>query len=476
MSVQNTVHPPTTVTVDAWEDDPANAAPVPMPEPDLANPAYAVKITAHRPPPKVYPEPTADFRYWNAAVALRRAADFWSQILPNVQWHPGPSLPVDLDHGVDLNAYYDRKGLKFFHDAALGGVVYSGESPDVVCHELGHAILDSFKPQLWGAASLEAAAFHEAFGDMSAMLAALQLGSIRTAVLAETHGRLQLSSRLSRLAEQLGAAIRAQAPQAVDPDCLRNAANRFTYQDPLTLPSNAPASQLSSEAHSFSRVFSGAFLEALAGLLVGSAANPSAPTEQELLRVSQQIGQILVRGVKRASVVSNFYAQVAGGMVVEADAVKAGYAAILKRVFVRRGILSLQSASGAMSLVGDVEVAEFAAAVAPSELPQLALSGQLFGLGDAAVFVQAPSQPRTLSAMSVAPGFGSQPSPSSETAARAFVDHLLTRDKVDRTEIDGEDAYALHRRQHQSHKLVRRPNGLALERRYFDCGLCSAKH
>jgi hypothetical protein len=437
MSVQNTVHPPTTVTVDAWEDDPANAAPVPMPEPDLANPAYAVKITAHRPPPKVYPEPTADFRYWNAAVALRRAADFWSQILPNVQWHPGPSLPVDLEHGVDLNAYYDRKGLKFFHDAALGGVVYSGESPDVVCHELGHAILDSFKPQLWGAASLEAAAFHEAFGDMSAMLAALQLGSIRTAV----------------LAEQLGAAIRAQAPQAVDPDCLRNAANRFTYQDPLTLPSNAPASQLSSEAHSFSRVFSGAFLEALAGLLVGSAANPSAPTEQELLRVSQQIGQILVRGVKRASVVSNFYAQVAGGMVVEADAVKAGYAAILKRVFVRRGILSLQSASGAMSLVGDVEVAEFAAAVAPSELPQLALSGQLFGLGDAAVFVQAPSQPRTLSAMSVAPGFGSQPSPSSETAARAFVDHLLTRDKVDRTE-----------------------NGLALERRYFDCGLCSAKH
>jgi len=55
----------------------------------------------------------------------------------------------------------------------------SGESPDVVCHELGHALLDSFKPQLFDAASMEVAAFHESFGDMSALLSALQLPSVR---------------------------------------------------------------------------------------------------------------------------------------------------------------------------------------------------------------------------------------------------------------------------------------------------------
>ena len=65
------------------------------------------------------------------------------------------------------------------HGSAAGRTVFSGESPDVVCHELGHAILDSLKPQLFDAASMEVAAFHESFGDMSASLSALQLPSLR---------------------------------------------------------------------------------------------------------------------------------------------------------------------------------------------------------------------------------------------------------------------------------------------------------
>src|SRR5215468_2672754 len=108
-----------------------------------------------------------------------------------------------------------------------GRTVFSGESPDVVCHELGHALLDSFKPQLFDAASIEVAAFHESFGDMSAILSALQLPSVREGVLAETGGVLRRSSRLSRLAEQLGWAIRQSVPSAVEPDCLRNAVNTF---------------------------------------------------------------------------------------------------------------------------------------------------------------------------------------------------------------------------------------------------------
>ncbi len=79
-----------------------------------------------------------------------------------------------LDEGEDLNAYYDRRALNFFHGFAGGGTVYSGESPDVVCHEQGHAILDAIKPELFNAGSNEVAAFHEAFGDMSAILAALK--------------------------------------------------------------------------------------------------------------------------------------------------------------------------------------------------------------------------------------------------------------------------------------------------------------
>src|SRR5437762_11317133 len=102
---------------------------------------------------------------------------------------------------------------------------------------------------------------------MSAILSALQVTSLRGKVLDETGGRLNVNSRLSRLAEQLGWAIRQLSPTAVDGDCLRNAANRFFYVDPNALPPSAPSTELSSEVHSFSRIFTGAFLDALSRML-----------------------------------------------------------------------------------------------------------------------------------------------------------------------------------------------------------------
>jgi len=89
-----------------------------------------------------------------------------------------------LEAEPDLNAFYVRtSGLHFYRRTVLGRDIYSGESPDVVCHELGHAILDALKPQLFHVAATEASAFHESFGDMSAILCALQLSSVRTKVI-----------------------------------------------------------------------------------------------------------------------------------------------------------------------------------------------------------------------------------------------------------------------------------------------------
>ncbi len=153
-----------------------------------------------------------------------------------VRWHIRRPLSVDLDAGDDLNAYYDRQELCFFHATVRGVTVYSGESPDVLCHEFGHALLDAIRPQLWNAASIEVASFHEAFGDISAMLSALDLPSVRADVLAATAGRISRASRVSRLAEQLGWAIRQSHPDAVDADCLRNAVNSFFYRQPEQLP------------------------------------------------------------------------------------------------------------------------------------------------------------------------------------------------------------------------------------------------
>ena len=227
----------------------------------------------------------------------------------------GPTV-VNIDSGVDLNAFYTRggggetPGLHFFHASVGGRVFFSGESPDVCCHEMGHAVLDALRPQLFDAQTIEAAAFHESFGDMSALLSALQVPSF---LLTETHGTLNRASRLSRLAEQLGAAIRDGHPDAVDPDCLRNAANSFFYTDPQTLPPGAPASQLSSEPHSFSRVFTAGFLDALSGMFKTQGGTPSS---DGLLQVSQDIARLLVAAVQTAAVVPDYYSQVAAQLLV----------------------------------------------------------------------------------------------------------------------------------------------------------------
>ena len=189
-------------TINAWEQDPgagtqpSGGSVIKRPVPALKAQPFPVAITnpATAPAPKAYAPGTSQFRYWAAAEALRRGADFWGPLLAGTSWEVGPTLPVELDAGTDLNAFYDREGLKFFHGSAGGRTVYSGESPDVVCHELGHAVLDSFKPQLWDAASIEAAAFHESFGDMSALLSALQLPTVRQTILVETGGVLYRAS------------------------------------------------------------------------------------------------------------------------------------------------------------------------------------------------------------------------------------------------------------------------------------------
>src|ERR1700742_1536785 len=49
------------------------------------------------------------------SIAARGRSNFWGSIAPGLSWQVGAVLPVDLDRGVDLNAFYDRVGLRFFH-------------------------------------------------------------------------------------------------------------------------------------------------------------------------------------------------------------------------------------------------------------------------------------------------------------------------------------------------------------------------
>lgn len=417
--------------ISAWEDDPfaqPSVQPISRPVPELAGVPLPVRLVERPPQAAKYPPGTREFRCWSGLDALSRASVYWARAAaPQKTWQSGRDLRVYLDRGVDLNAYYDREGLSFFHAAVNGVVVYSGESPDVLCHEHGHALLDAVRPDLWDAASLEVDAFHEAFGDISAMLAALQLPSVRAAVLEQTGGRLARASRLTRMAEQLGWAVRQFRPDAADPDCLRNAANSFFYREPSTLPPSAPASSLSSEPHSFSRVFTAAWLESFAAMVERAGA-----TAPALLTASRDAGRLLVAAVRDARVASNFFAQVAAHLLRSDARLFGGRDEHgIRAAFVRRGVLSVASAASV--------VAQVRAADAPVPGPdargtadmRVRVNGALFGLRTREVVVAAPIDSARSVAASAALDLGSQVPVPALRAAQAFVEVLLRRRRID---------------------------------------------
>ena len=502
--------PPRAAVIQGWPTDPMGGVPPSQfAVPALPGSSLATQIvtSAKAPPAQVHPLETEGFRFWTAAEALRRCAGFWASAGASA-WHPdlGASIPVRLDDGVDLNAFYARndfpaedikQGLSFFHDSVVDAsngrriAVFSGESPDVIAHELGHAILDSLKPVLFELASIEAAAFHESFGDMSAVLTALQLPGVRQAVIEETDGNLRRNSSVSRVAEQLGFAIRQRNPAAVDRDSLRNAANAFVYVNPLTLPSSGPAAQLSRAPHNFSRVFTGSFLEVLGGMVTRLAARPGA---DDVEQASFDMGRLLARAVADAPVSTQFFQAVAEQMLLADTALFNGkYAEALTTAFVRRGLMSVRSlaapevVAAATPARAGAAAARFSAAAAgraPGRATKAAatpvevgMNGAAMGLAVETVYVDSPPMDEV----------GAPPLPSMAGMAvreitamprmadvQAFVEALVARGRVSITPAAGRRrglaASLSEARKHATHYLEKRgDNAVKLKRIAFEC-------
>jgi hypothetical protein len=496
------------VQIQIWEDDPfleavagsdpVAAQPIQVDLPENNHDLLQTHILEQQPAPGLYEPPSPEFLYWNAAAALDRGINFWAPLLPEgTQWTTDQQpLQVELDHKdqEDFNAFYARdSGLNFFHGEVKDVTVFSGESPDVVCHELGHAILDALKPELFDAMSAEVAAFHEAFGDMSSMLSALQLPSMREFVLNQTGGELNANSRLSQLARQLGWAIRQGSPGAVDADSLRNTANHFFYQDPASLPPLAPANQLASEPHSFSRVFSGAFLDVLASMIQIGPAGAPADDSAKLLAIAHDAGTLLIEGVRVAQVGPGYYSQVAAGMIQADQSLNGGrYRTALTSRFVQRGILSpaaavslareLQGNAGQafgvtrtptarhLQFGGDNQGYKKTGPDAPA-LPVCPLTTR-FGV---TIHVHLPAQPSRFGVAAAALTGGSERTSSAEEEARSFVEDLIQLDRISHKEAQGvfpaeltapgEDALS-----EKTHRLVKEDGKAILKRHHFCCG------
>lgn len=154
--------------------------------------------------------------------------------------------------GYDQNAYYDRqsKSLQFYYYAnAQGQIEYTCRSIHIVAHEFGHALLDGIRPRLFASPSLESNAFHEFFGDLSALIVCLHDKELRQQSAKATNGEFENASDYQQLAERFGEAL-AGRPY------LRSFKNQQTIKSMAGTTSH----------HDLSEVLSGAIFDILTGM------------------------------------------------------------------------------------------------------------------------------------------------------------------------------------------------------------------
>jgi hypothetical protein len=204
------------------------------------------------------------------------------------RWSFRGPLKVVPHKGTGKTAYFNgREGsINFFEwqSPSLGKRVTTSQSADVIAHEIGHAVWDGLRPR--AGYSNEAGAFHEAFGDCSALLHALEQSSNLTKALEQNGGDLRKPSLISRMAEEFGTAFNKEDddPKNNDRPYYRTALNEFKYIDPKKLPDDdypptVGEDVLTREFHSFSRVWTGAFYRMLTALYDGARAEGKSSLE-----------------------------------------------------------------------------------------------------------------------------------------------------------------------------------------------------
>ncbi|MBI4675137.1 MAG: hypothetical protein HY741_26140 [Chloroflexi bacterium] len=288
---------------------------------------------------------TVEFEAAHLTVILTYAYDMWARYFgADYKWVRGDVLPVIPRAGRELNAYYDRNALKFFYttDLLTKRTLYTCESSDVAAHECGHAVLDAHHPDYWNSLHPETGAFHEAFGDITALLTTLEFPSVRERLLKETGEDLRLSSNVTRLAEQLGKALYVEyGKEAANATFLRDLVNTFRYKETWMLPESAPAARLASESHSFSRIFSGAFYQILTGIYQAKRkADANLKPDEALVQARDDAGKLLAAALVLAPPGDAVFRVIATAMFKAEQQLFAGqYFDILKKVFANRRIL-----------------------------------------------------------------------------------------------------------------------------------------
>lgn len=280
-------------------------------------------------PEAAYEPGTPGFLRWQSRQAAILAVQGWEEVFgaPFATWAAALADPhvlqVKPDAGEDLNAFYDRTSISFFHQQTGDHVTFSGASTDVVAHETGHAVLDARRPDLWDTNLIEVGGAHEAFGDITAILTALADQETRTQVLAVTPD-LAKPNFVESTAEDLSAGVKIVLGAGHPASAPREALNTFRYQLPETLPTEGGPDVLIGEVHSIARVLTGCFYDLLRALFTAGQDT----SEAGLLAATRQAASLFWAGIGGAPEVPRFFRSIGKQMVIAAGADSAAASAV----------------------------------------------------------------------------------------------------------------------------------------------------
>ncbi|BAZ14368.1 hypothetical protein NIES4071_62110 [Calothrix sp. NIES-4071] len=152
------------------------------------------------------------FHQVNVFGVLSRTLDLVEEEVGHpIVWKDGGPLIIRPHAFEGMNAYYDpmNPSLNFgyFNSPFRRAPVWTCLSHDIVSHELGHAILDTFRPLYLYSSDIDTSALHESFADILAMFAALQYPSVVEYIYRQTGGDMRHPSLISGLAEEFGIGI-----------------------------------------------------------------------------------------------------------------------------------------------------------------------------------------------------------------------------------------------------------------------------
>ncbi len=259
-----------------------------------------------QPVDRAYVYPDGDDRQAKAQAfsAVARTVELFSDAYGDFpfQFSDKP-LTIFGDGGKQLNGRYRReqKAIIFYHsnDPKMG-TIYTGASNDVAAHETGHAILDGIRPNYYTSLTPEPCAFHEAFGDMMSIHTSLADVRVLDQVVAQTGGDLKKPNIAALIAEQMGVASNTEDGfNGTGGDYLRDANNVFTYTDPFKLIEKGPLTELHSNRHNFSRVWTGAHYDLLA-LMTKQKMDSQMEPKQAIAEANSELLKMLANMLKEA--------------------------------------------------------------------------------------------------------------------------------------------------------------------------------